>query len=503
VDYINFDSRTYTPEVYYTSSEFDIVKGDETGLIIDGIPYPLERGWGFEPLNMTRDFAVMLKFNTGDLTISANRESVQYDDETVALISKKINHVFDELVVMLYTVLGGFENYLAACIFKAKLENNQMPNLVEGDNIFNIVVSSIGTSNYTRYVLKNTYETAQFTFGGREVVNKVSYKHHSIQRVINVETVATRSRVKVYKSLTTLPLTMLNGTTMFYGDKKGDSRRNATIFEEMVSDDRFYMITPLSFSTDKEAEEEICTMRDLFGIHYHNYSEVEQIKIDRTPTKRVANKIPARENEGYYSENLDLYYDKVNNKLYHDEGCTRELNKDVYCFHPVSRVASVLSYTTRTKFEIIPSIKKVILVNTENFDKKVSKCGYSSALEVCKEVVDKNTITWLEEAEKYIYGDIINEIAPNILNYIDILPKGVLPSSFDKFKKEDLNSYRKFSRSYDLVQNQVKVDRLGIEGKLKDNLSKYPMLITYISHSEEHSRVKKEVIKQYFNQVNK
>jgi hypothetical protein len=56
-------------------------------LCIDGIPYPVSSdmnlpGWD----NIT----ALIKFNTGDLTISATRENVQYDDRTVAKINNKI-----------------------------------------------------------------------------------------------------------------------------------------------------------------------------------------------------------------------------------------------------------------------------------------------------------------------------------------------------------------------------------------------------------------------------
>ena len=109
VDYINFDSEPVVPNIYHSTPQFDITDGDNTSLVIDGIPYPLESGWGFKSLRIDRSYAIALKFETGELTISANRESVQYDEDTVALIKQRTEDVYDELVVLLYQFLGSFD----------------------------------------------------------------------------------------------------------------------------------------------------------------------------------------------------------------------------------------------------------------------------------------------------------------------------------------------------------------------------------------------------------
>jgi hypothetical protein len=451
---------------------------------------------------MARNYGVALKFNTGELTISANRESVQYDEETVAAIKQRGEDVYDELLILMYQFLGNFDSYIEACTFKASIDNQILPAIKEGNDMFNIITSAIGIRNYTSYVLRQEYMDADFTFGGRKVVTKLSYKHHSIKRVMDVDCIKRGNKTKVYKDYGSLPLAQLDPCKMFYGDKKGDSRRNATIFDEVTSEDRFFMITPNSFSTAEEVEEELCTMRDLFGIHYHSYLAVEPMKIERAAYKKVSSKIAATQYDGYWNNSLDIYYEKNSNKLYHDVDCTRELDKNNYCFMPVSRVTNRVNSSIRTNLDLINGTM-VILVNKDNFEKRVSKCGYRAAKDVWEEVITNNTKQWLEEGKKFLIGEALSDESSKILDYLDVLPVDILPKSFRGYEVIELQRYYKYSNSYTLTASKILINKSGLKGKLKSNLSKYPLLISYIEHSYDSFEKKKETIKEYVNQVNK
>jgi hypothetical protein len=504
VDYINFHTSTITTEAYYSSPKFDIVNSDNSLLVIDGIPYPLEIGWKFRRLNIARGYGISLKFNTGDLTISANRESVQYDPETVEIITQRCEDVYDELVVLLYQFLGNFNTYLEACSFKACIESQRLPEIKMGNHMFNIIASSIGVRNYTDWVLREAYLAAEFKFGGRLVVTNLSFKHHTLQRVVDVDTISKGSKVKVYKEYSSLPLANCTNFKMFYGDKKGDSRRNATIFDGITREKKFFIVIPHALSTEEQITEELCQLRDLYGIHYQNYSEVEQMKVNRVTATRVSSKIPASLYENYYDNgSFDLYYEKGSKKLYTDRECTNEVDHSKTCFLPVARVSSRLSYNIREKIDLIDSSIKVVLVNRENFDKKVSKCGYRTALSIYEEVVASNTNRWLEEGKKFVLGRLLAEQSLSILDYLDVLPNDILPDSFISIKAKDLKSYHNFYNSHSRVTQAIKIDESGLKDKLETSLSRFPLLVTYIEHGAGSYEDKRLAIQEYIKQVNK
>ena len=96
--------------IYKTSSFLE----SSVNVIIDGIYYPVDTK--IVNLNLGSEFAICLFYNNGELNISANRETLQYDDDTIKSIRDNVNVVIDELK-------KGYEIVLHKCVnlYNAKI----------------------------------------------------------------------------------------------------------------------------------------------------------------------------------------------------------------------------------------------------------------------------------------------------------------------------------------------------------------------------------------------
>lgn len=500
VDYNNFSTKPTIPVIHHTSVHYDIVDAESTCLIIDGIPYPLETGWGFRDLKMARGQAVALKFETGELTISANRESVQYDEDTVSKIKGKCERVYEDLYLIMSTFLTNFPTYLDACRFKANLEMSTFPMRGNNDTMFDMVVNCIGVKGYNRYVLTEEFKKEDFTFESRKIVTRVTFGHHEICRVRDKDTFYNRRGQKVYKKYDSLPLTQLGKGDLYYGDFK-DSKRNTTLFDEVG--EKFYLIMPNPKSTEKEIADELKEMEDIFGIHYHSYEDVVPTKVVRNKTTYVSSKVPASMYSIKYSDNQkDLYYDSTSKALYNDEECTSKLDTSKICFVSVDRVSSRISWSQEDLFNfVVEEGWKIIKVGHVNYEKKISKCGVKNLHEVHREIQELNSARWIEEGKKFLIRESVRSVSKNILGYAEVLPADLLPQSVRNYNTGEIEEAEKYGSSYDRVREKIKMSSWGITEKLRKNLKKYPLLVTYIDNSKDSQEKVAENIQQYIKQI--
>ena len=91
-------------------------------LIVDGISYPIN------PHNInnidydSNEFKLLTKglkiiVNIGEVTLSANREELQYDNKTCNLIKSKLSEIMNEIVNLSIKKINNYDNYLEACLF--------------------------------------------------------------------------------------------------------------------------------------------------------------------------------------------------------------------------------------------------------------------------------------------------------------------------------------------------------------------------------------------------
>lgn len=500
VNYNNFSSAPVKLKTYYTSKEFDVTEGSETCLIIDGIPYPLEGGWGLTNISMARNFAVALKFETGDLTISANRESIQYDEETVKALKERSEFVFNTLVSNLDTLMDNFPSYLEACRFKCLLEANSYPPLSEEVTMFDIMVAAIGNERYNSFMLTSQYKNRDFTYEGKALVSSIQFKYHKLEVVRHRNHIYERRGV-VYKEQNSLSFFKKNQKNIYYGDRKRDSRRNATIFDESYGDS-FLLLTPYSYITDLSLiQEEYDTLVNDFGIEFKSLEAVEPKKYVKKASIYNSSKIPATEHNQYGNDSVDLFYDKNGNNLYSDEDCNYPFDLTKTCFISVDRI-NARNWVLNDEATIVKQEGwKVILVNHNHFNKKLLKCGVRLFRDVSGTIIKENKLRWIEEGEKFLVQRSVKSVSYNLLSLVDVLPKGILPATVLKYSKEDLDGASEYYKSYNKVSDEIKLNESGLTEKIRKNLKSYPLLFTYVENTNDGIEEQKINITQYVKQI--
>jgi len=131
-EYLNFN--VYEPEfvnvledseeikdIYIKKEEgsTSILNGMNKGfvLLIDGIPYPIKDMSLIGTYILPVDGICFIPFKNGELTIAANRETVQYDEETVKLIRKKLSSLKKVLVDQINKYFDdNFSTFVKTCV---------------------------------------------------------------------------------------------------------------------------------------------------------------------------------------------------------------------------------------------------------------------------------------------------------------------------------------------------------------------------------------------------
>jgi hypothetical protein len=98
--YVGFNSEVPKVETIFAEDKFRLIKGgnkESIALLIDGIYYPfdsdeLEKIVGHHCWVNKEGYTLLLEFKIGDLTVSANRENVQYDKQTIAKLKERVEY---------------------------------------------------------------------------------------------------------------------------------------------------------------------------------------------------------------------------------------------------------------------------------------------------------------------------------------------------------------------------------------------------------------------------
>lgn len=208
----------------FKASGFNIIQ-DEDGrfvnnylLVIDGIPYEVDKGvLGLSShfLHNT-DLILCFHYNNGDLTISANREAVQYDRLTKTKLIWRIRQVKRKLEEEVNTKFAEQKTYLDACIFS------------------NVLKGNVYTKKSASLLLKEIYSNlmpnkSKMTFNGKTLAEAPSFKWHDLVAYQNLDSnnklVGYRMNVRKYGEEWYTP--------MYWMDvSKRDSRKNATLIDE-------------------------------------------------------------------------------------------------------------------------------------------------------------------------------------------------------------------------------------------------------------------------------
>lgn len=128
--YKNFSTRPerLKMDVICDNEDFLIVRQDLLGagygMLLDGIFYPISGSQINWAGSYVYDHQAIFKFNTGELTISANRENVQYDEKTKTAINKKLVTFVNQLKDTYETGYKKCTTWLQAALFDKEAKFN-------------------------------------------------------------------------------------------------------------------------------------------------------------------------------------------------------------------------------------------------------------------------------------------------------------------------------------------------------------------------------------------
>lgn len=492
VNYINFNQTQQDLETVFEEDGFGLfysdeyLYGDQLEMVIDGIPYPMDNSI----LQLTdtvgrsdSHFLTVLKFDTGELSISANRESVQYDEETIALIKERYAEFQDFMNEKLNMLVEGEKSYLEACIMtynirKASVKKGHVTPTTE-------VRAILAHADGSNVSLKNA------TWRGIPTIDKVLFKHHHVNYVTlenGKNNYNLQDSIELYSNIVNIP--------MVYGDVRKSASRNANFWEEGKRG--FYLITPKD-KDSKEGIEEFMNFIFKLDVDFKIYSDIEPVKAESGAkgvyVKKSYVNLNVR-NLNYYSFRPDTL--QVERKSF--EGANGE-DFSKYVFDKVSRLSRTDwdADTRKLKFLAERGYKAVVVreQDYENWFKNTDMIYYG-------DIYQKEYDAWKHELLTKKKGIALNQMILDIReefisnNYVELidanLPKIV--QGRERNSSEEL-AYDEL----DIVKKELKFDFNGLRRKLKAIFAtRYPLIKTIMN--SYYLDDNKKQMELYIKQVN-
>lgn len=467
VTYTNF--KTSLPIVNYIVDEkdFKIIPFKDANFIglLDGIPYEVKP----ENSSAISGYTVMLNLDLEKLTINANRESLQYDEQTIKHINEVYNNYKESLKIIIENYLCTNETFLKAYDKLKKLKNYH-----NGESLLQSLFRGLkGNSGYN-------YISYNVKFND-EVVDKINLPNHNI---LLVKWLGASSKYSNSHLSLDHPIVYLD---------KGGIRNPKN--EKL---DKFYLIKP-----DKSVDKAILAKEKQYlldlGVELINYSEV---KPDRAPVVRVKNdkiKIYLR---GYDNPNYDKhekYFDKTLKSVV-------GLDSKKVLFVPITDFRSHYNFRgnfSDDKLKVLKykkDIRSIFYINETAFEKYLKPNGYKKVREVY-DTLD------LEEFTKYVefnrIKSMVKEIPPIILeNFPEMLPESII--KFMNVTEENVPVPLRNIRWQNLGLKASKFDYDGVIKKYEERLKiNYPLLPAYLNHHVKDKEEKIKNIRKYIELTKK
>jgi hypothetical protein len=242
------------------------------GLLLDGIYYPISTSAMNFANYYVSDFLIIFKFNVGELTISANRETLQYDDKTKTAINKRFVELVNLCKSNYEALYKQNQSWIDAAIF----------NHYRDSNIWFKIIKQQLTSN-------DPFFSTISKFDERSLKLRLD-EHFQTLQFFNVEIdrgkVSRTRTTDVSKKLTTTPIFLFDQTSSYIPLK------DATIFskhEEYIAirptDPKFLRYSELAYKEKRGLAKSMrrylhdVELLGKLGIAYSLYSSVDKMKI--------------------------------------------------------------------------------------------------------------------------------------------------------------------------------------------------------------------------------
>lgn len=275
------------------------------GLLLDGIFYPISSNVMNFANFYVSDYLIIFKFNVGDLTISANRETLQYDEKTKTAINKRFVELINLCKANYEVLYKQNKSWIDAAIFNHHRDSNIWfkiikQQLTSNDPFFSTISKFDERSLKMR--LDEHFQTLQFF--------EVELDRGKVSRTRTTD---------VSKKLTTTPVFLFDQTSSYIPLK------DATIFSKhseyiaiRPTDPKFLRYSELTYKEKRGLAKSMrrylhdVELLGKLGIAYSLYSTVEKMKVvkDASGAPKIPFSRPSDTLKVYSQSISDQHYSK-------------------------------------------------------------------------------------------------------------------------------------------------------------------------------------------------
>jgi hypothetical protein len=493
VDYLNFE--TIIPnqenfEVIINEDTYMIVKDHNSILssdqymgLIDGIPYPINKSsLGISDSGCGYDHTIIAKFDVGALTISANREAVQYDEPTIKAMKEVLELVKEDLRKRVMDYVTETDNFLEACYKKNTLFGSASSNMSTASSLDKIY----------KAVLVNDYSTKGILASSRDLISKtVEYKgmkliqtiplHHHTAMTVHKPSDGNKVDYIVLKE-NKITRTWID-SPIYYMDVRKNVRRNITIWDSVEAANThtrpsFMLLVPKASSTQQDINEEALKISCEWNIAFKLYSDVKKSESNDVSTYAAytpgttAN-MKVRINDGGYWNSEILEFHREKKVFWNSATDTQDTRK--FAYRLVQSLTELKDcYNAYPIIDALSDVK-VIAVTEKMLDR------YMEDMTDIK-TADRLTADLIKNNQKQLTEYKINSMMTETLDEVNAYIKELFPEILPKTVREAMINHKREKRHLPILKEiEVKFDFSGLKKKVKQNLNKYPMLGPYIT----------------------
>lgn len=237
---IGFESEFPKQDCVYKSERYSIYKKinaycQHTTILIDEIPYLLDEKYNSL---ITDCHNIVLPFKVGELSISANREQLHYDESTIALIKQRFADVKEDIKKQIAERFAAIPDYLGTCIYHAQC-SYASKNAQENDYLLDLIVNNSGIEP----IVKTT------KFSNKLLISAINLKRH----VVSLIKINNDIPIKWYvdKLLTDA------FRHCFFTEFKRQLRTKNAVIQSQYGINEFVLITPIDYSANFAKEKNL------------------------------------------------------------------------------------------------------------------------------------------------------------------------------------------------------------------------------------------------------
>jgi hypothetical protein len=409
----NSNQRTDDNAIFNTNTKI-IALIDEIPYQVNGDTLENELGVKIPKANSNK---WLLKFNTGEITVSGSREDIEYVETNLKNIYSKTQEVANKGLELLKDYQAKATNYLEACVLAETLRtsmysyysNNQNNQILEKLNVDMGYVKFIGeTIEYKKIGISNDSDDLIFpSFEGVKTVGQFNFstfdvRHYELDnngRMKQLNGYYTNNvQSKVWSGIPAYELDLAKIEPTRTARLKLNHSETGYVLIKKLNFDEFRNkqysnknVSKLIFDERKKADEKTL---ELLGMELTLYSEVEKLKKEKSGNKnttdivgvnvRVLQKVAYENSWG----SLTINYDKKGEVFIEalpiiNQNTTDEVNVTSFCYIEKAKLSDfkVERWSNREMINGIPTsldaVRRILLANgVQTLGISSSKAGY-------------------------------------------------------------------------------------------------------------------------------